>query len=146
MNKIYLAYLAGIFDGEGTITITKTWRKDTVDHWPTVQITWTNITKQAELSEELKKRFGGYLKYYRPKQGKGKEIVFWRLQSRKSVRFIKLLLPYLRVKKRHAEVIIRYSKLQGDNRKRGARWEAPKNLKEKEKLLKEIRNLNKRGI
>lgn len=147
MNKLYLAYIAGIFDGEGCITITKTYRKDLrTDHWASVQLTWVDIPKQREVSEQLKKNFEGYLAFFKPKNTPSRPIVFWRLQSKKAARFIKLLLPYLKVKKRHAEIIIRYSELQGDNRKRGARWETPEALKEKGELLKEIQTLNKRGI
>lgn len=154
MNKLNLAYLAGILDGEGCITLAKVYRKDNRNKnpkfveecWGQVCIAWTDKKEQKEYLEELKKEFGGYYALFKSRaiNGKGNDFVYWRLVSNKSAEFLKLVIPYLRVKKRQAEIVIRMHELKLANR--GKHKEPSlKEMNDRQELIKEIRLLNKRG-
>lgn len=99
-NKLELAYLAGIIDGEGCITINLRHPRDgrSIRHDLNVQCNMQN-QKAILLLGQI---FGG-LKNYRVKDKKSNKIVYeWRVSNRKAYECLKQLFPYLRVKKEQA--------------------------------------------
>lgn len=90
-----LAYLAGLFDGEGCITRTN-------DH-PIVQIGMTDEPVMRWVAE-----IGGTLRVEdHPNRGNRKPLYRWRLLAGSDVReFLWALFPYLRVKRTQAEEAI----------------------------------------
>ena len=90
-----LGYIAGLLDGEGTITI---WRKQ-----PYCSI--TNTSK--EVMEWLANNLGGTI--YKPKRREKatKDIYLWSLSRTKDIaKLLRILLPYLIIKRREAEKVI----------------------------------------
>ena len=98
MNKTDLAYLAGFFDGEGSIFIDKNFG---------MACAMTSTTKWA--LESLRFSFGGNItknkKIYNPSQ----HTTFqWKINSTIAKTFLQAISPYLKLKKPEAEVAIKF--------------------------------------
>lgn|SRR3990167_10786267 len=145
--KISLGYIAGFVDGEGCITLSRAYRKDVRDDvWGNIQIALAYKEENVKLLTYFHKEFGGYYKKVQRRNINQNDAVFWRITSQKAAGLARQLLPYLNLKKRQAEIIIRYAKLRGKHsRKRSLRF-SKKEINERKSLLREIRILNKRGF
>jgi len=85
-----IAYLAGLFDGEGSCSI-QIQRKPRINfnHRMTMSIKYGH-----EVLSELVKEFGGKIYYYDDNMAR------WHLgKKQQMIRAIKLMLPYLKIKK-----------------------------------------------
>lgn len=121
MQKTDLAYMAGIVDGEGTIT---------GYYWPKKHHFMTEcvvINTHLPLMLWIKGKFGGVINTVKRKNTpKGRKLVYcWRLPSAKRIYFIKSILPFLKEKRPRAELVIKliteirdngYSKINIDKR------------------------------
>jgi len=156
MNRYeLLAYLAGLVDGEGAISISK--RTDSKDasrrhprYYPRI---WLK-NKNKEVIILLKKVFGGCI--WREDiscGGKGgfrkSELWVWERKSDKVFEIVKSLYPFLIIKKPQANIILKFEKVKKEARKvrknsriKGKPFEA-RFVKKFEKLYQEIRKLNK---
>lgn len=138
-DKEKLLYLAGIMDGEGCIGIelqraNKSCRK--VDYYiPRVAI----INSSYPLIEWLTNNFGG--KYHTRKKETGKKIIYvWNVFGQHMEDIIRELIPYLIVKSKAANIILRYRETIGDE------WNIPQEIHAKRlKLYQEMRSVNKVG-
>ena len=102
-TDIQLAYLAGILDGEGYISIhrlKKAKDKEYKSYVPIVTIQMTDF-QPVRL---FKRIFGGFYAEY-PKQLKsGKVVYVWSVHTHKNVQIVlTALLPYLQIKKKEAK-------------------------------------------
>jgi hypothetical protein len=96
-NKINNAYFAGIFDGEGHISITK--YKDGVRGQKYFGMQMAIGTVNQEIATELKNYFGGGI--YINKSGK-RLVYLWWVKNRKIIKdFLDAVYPYLIIKKEH---------------------------------------------
>ena len=156
MDKITLSYIAGFMDGEGCITLNRTYRKDARnkkayfrdEYLGAVQIGMADIPIQREILKMLKEHYGGYYAEFAPRPSAGKNskpTIFWRILSQKAARFCEDILPYLRVKKRQAEIVIEMAKSTRSNRGK-KKLPDQKVLLLRKRLLEEVRILNKRGL
>lgn len=167
MKKELLIYLAGLWDGEGSFMLVKTStrnKKDPKDYspkahgqffqipinrTPTAQVCMTVNGIQENVMQIFKDNYDGVLHLIKnpPSKNKnGKPVLMWRATSRKATTLAKDLLPYLRIKKRQAEIIIRYGLLQEMNRHNGTRNITKEDIDERVLLDKKIRELNHRGL
>lgn len=121
ISDVNIACAAGFFDGEGSICITN----------KSLSINVGNTVKEP--LEFLKKTFGGTIYEYQPK-GNTKNLYRWYIYREERMRFLKCILPYLRVKTEQVllgtEFVITSHK---DKDKRDT-------------ITKEMRELNKRGV
>ena len=103
MNKLDKAWMAGIFEGEGSIGI----RKQTKRNWTSLVVLITST--DMELLEPFHKEFGGSIKWYKMK-GNRKQAYCWSIWSRSANSFLELLIPYFRVPRiiKKAELAIRF--------------------------------------
>lgn len=110
MKKADLAYIAGLFDGEGSISIHRT------KHTPKRFIAPFVYTLTVQLGlanplipKSLRFAFGGHVSF---QEARGNRRRFWKWQiaSNKAVDFLTAILPYLRLKRDEAEVAIYYQK------------------------------------
>lgn len=102
MDKITLQYIAGFFDGEGSIGIYYRWKAKDGFHLRT-QLT-NNKNKQAQkLMEYLKDRFGGNISEQITLSGNIKYN--WQLNSYKAAYFLKQIESYLIFKKDQAIIV-----------------------------------------
>jgi len=134
MKRTDLAYIAGLFDGEGTLTLSDNpWRI----------IACLALTNRS-IPYWFKFNFGGSIYHYKPSNGNHSESWRWGVSSQKALTFIKSIYPYLILKKPQADVAIKF---QAGLRSKGS----GKALTEKEIAVREaeyiiMQGLNKRGV
>ena len=105
-DNVKLAYFAGLFDGEGSITIRKPNGKNPRAHYLRVTIANSN-PKPLKL---IKKFFGGSLNKYIPKNGKQPSYILT-LSCKKAHNFLEDIYPYLIIKRNIAWIAICFRKL-----------------------------------
>ena len=91
-----LAYLAGIMDGEGMVTISNHSQRDRV-YLPKVAVNMTH----RQMLQDLADVFGGNVrdKPVLPTQLNNKPQFIWQLTGQKAVHVCEKLLPWLRIKR-----------------------------------------------
>ena len=110
MNKLtneILAYAAGLLDGEGCIRIETGKggkRAVSISYWLRVSI--TNADEPIVIW--LKQYFGGQIHIHQQKNPKWKVSYIWRITAVEASNFLKLLLPYIQIKKNQAEIAISF--------------------------------------
>ena len=98
-----LEYVAGFFDGEGSIGIYKNKRNT---YFLRTQVT-QNINKEtSELFVFLTNKFGGNLAKMRMECYRNGEVYNWQLNGKKAKTFLEKLIPFLHVKKEQAELAV----------------------------------------
>ena len=105
MKRTDLAYLAGIVDGEGYIGISADHRNRNPDRpcWR-LRVVVTNTNEW--LMHHLKFSIGGGT--IRLRNGNLMPCYQWSIERGKAAEFLKLILPYLRLKKPQAELAIKF--------------------------------------
>jgi hypothetical protein len=105
MEKITLKYIAGFFDGEGSIGIY--YRQKTKDRFHLrTQLTNNKNQEAQKLMSYLMDKFGGNLSEQITLSGRVKYN--WQLNSDKAVYFLKKIEPYLIFKKNQAIIAINW--------------------------------------
>ncbi len=94
-----LAYVAGFFDGEGSINLLTRPRPKNTEYSLTVAIG----QKDGETLDWIKENFGGNVYVV-----KRDNSFFWVCTHKKAISFLKTILPYLRYKKPQAIVAINF--------------------------------------
>jgi hypothetical protein len=98
-DEVLLAYLAGFFDGEGTLHIVRA--GGTIS--PRCQVAQNSI----EVLEMFKARFGGRIGLY--SNGTNRKIYHWAINGKAGILpVVESLLPYLVVKREEAEIMRRF--------------------------------------
>jgi len=96
-------YMAGLFDGEGSIGIYSYYGDKLILR---TQFTQNIYPESRLLIKELKTRFGGNATPTRSLSGKWK--FNWQLNSHKAAAFIRWIMPYLRFKRKEAEIALKW--------------------------------------
>lgn len=97
----YLAYIAGFIDGEGHIGFYRT--KDTKTHM-NISIANTNVDVLEYIQTTLK--IGTLQKPKRPNKPNAKQIYYLRMRNnREALILLENVLPYLKVKRKQAELL-----------------------------------------
>ena len=99
MEKHELSYIAGFFDGEGSINILTRKRPKNTEYTLTVAIG----QKDGATLDWIKENFGGNV-YLIKRDGS----FYWAISHKKAIVFLKELLPFLQYKKPQALVAIEY--------------------------------------
>uniref|UniRef100_A0A6M3J479 Putative homing endonuclease n=1 Tax=viral metagenome TaxID=1070528 RepID=A0A6M3J479_9ZZZZ len=102
MEKVSLQYTAGFVDGEGCIRIDKSYPKKRSIHYK-LQIIVVNTN--LEILTLFKEQFGGHL--YR-RIHKGREAYYWSMYCQDAEEFVKVILPFLVIKKPQAELALQF--------------------------------------
>src|SRR5258708_36540022 len=108
-NAETLAYVAGLFDGEGSIVIGCSLKKAdrrNPAYWLQVGITNTD----RELIDWLHNTFGGHISdnSHGPSRKEQRPCWAWRIMSKEAKGFLIRILPYLRTKKQQALIAIEF--------------------------------------
>lgn len=141
-KKNELVYLAGIIDGEGTISITKTNAYKNKDWSPVYNLKVSCINKNYDVISMLKKNFGGWI-------GNDKICWRWSVTCLKALKTIKMLIPFLIIKNKQAQLGLEYYKKYFFRQKNGFSkgGKVPFLLKniinKREEVFIKMRNLNK---
>lgn len=102
------AYAAGLFDGEGTVTLSKKHKTD-IFRVPTVSMSSTSY----ELLLFLKENYGGSISKHKTYKSHHKQSWSWKLVYNSALSFLKQILPYMREveKIRRAKLLLNEYKL-----------------------------------
>ncbi len=103
MKKTDLAYAAGIIDGEGWIGIGRKGGKR-LDSYCRVTVGNTN----EWLVKWLQVTFGGTISISNRNPAKWKRQYYWNLNEHETLDFLKVIYPYLRIKRPQAEIAIQF--------------------------------------
>ena len=135
-GKAKLAYTAGILDGEGTVFLERrvTRKGDYRNYVLTVVISNTN----EWLIKWLEFNYGGNVSSYQQKHPNRLLSWRWRIQATKAMEFLRLVLPYLILKRPQAEIAIQFQL----NRSHRHRTDEEKAVDEAQKLLISSYNSN----
>lgn len=149
-EALLMSYLAGLFDGEGSFCICRqpsTKSKDGHENiylHPLVRIGMTNkdVVKMIHETFKVGKFYNEGVRKDRPSY---KYMYRWNVGSRKEcIEVIEKLLPYLKVKKRQAELVLKFCKEWKDANIRYYRQD-PEILREREELFLMVKELNRTG-
>ena len=83
-------YSAGLFDGEGTVTISK-YKKDTTFRHPVASVSSTSF----ELVNQLKETFGGCISTKKIYESHHKQAYQWTLANNNALAFFAAIYPYM---------------------------------------------------
>jgi hypothetical protein len=148
MEEIKIGYMAGIIDGEGSVSLRRS-NNNRRSFNPMIQVTNTN----KEMLNWINANFSGAVyKHTWGHYGKHKNekaAWLWQLKNHNDVEdFLKLIYPYLIIKKKQAELVLKYIDLHWHgnfNAKNTAYY--PENLAKKElKIFLDLWKLNSRGM
>ena len=146
-QQTVLAYLAGIIDGEGCIRIAKLSQTSSQGLHPYHAIVNCGMTNPLAV-ELLHQTFGGSIRNTNAtckNASPCKPLRYWYLNGTNGVaQALRVLYPYLRVKKMQAALLLDFCLNKTDGRKSGGvsqveqRW--------REELYSQVKKLNHRGV
>ena len=149
MSKLTAAYIAGLFDGEGYFGLMNV-KNNGVLYVPVIKMGVT----QDYIAKWLKDSYGGWI-YTKRKNHKTHRAVFmWEIKGKRIEPFLRAITPYLKIKKKQAEVLIKrinlFKKVGDESVKHqlhsGWNWKYPPEIrKQLDELYLQVRKLNKRG-
>jgi len=129
------AYIAGIVDGEGSLTIHK---QRTGGMGYVVKLDVGNTCK--EVIDYLQELFPGTVgEYYKDPSIRRKTHWIWRIHARKIRELLPQILPYMIIKRDLAKIFMRYLSITKPGNHKSNR------NKEREILIKEIKLRNKKN-
>lgn len=109
MNKFELAYLAGVMDSDGCFTMKRnTYSVRILKDSKSPSYNERVCIKQTapEAIDLIHQLFGGYKSIQKPNVKNGKPLYSLEIRHQKAHEFIKAVYPYLRIKKRQAEILL----------------------------------------
>jgi len=161
MKKIDIAYIAGVMDSDGYFTIKKStynMRKFKDRKNPQYSEKCGIKQVQSQAVKFIYENFGGYYRIEKPSSENGKPLYAVQLMNKKAHTFIKIIYPYLRIKKSQAQILLKlrqsldkgktekgisYHKDRWGNTTRFIRYRvSPEEIQYRETLIKEIKSLN----
>ncbi len=109
LTVVDLAWTAGIIDGEGSIFVMQNQRKDrtrNINHILRVAVQ----SSDPYMTRHLKEMFpdGAEFSVQLDKRPQCSNTLKWQINGKKAARFLKLILPYLRVKHNQAKLAIEF--------------------------------------
>lgn len=129
--NIDLGYFAGLFDGEGSISLVK--RKNQSIR---LEILVTNT--YIPVLEDLRGQYQGYLYTRKLAPGRHKPLAYLRWQGSRAAELLETLLPKLRIKRDQAELALQFQQIP---REHGWRQEAERH---RQRMLELNGNIHRR--
>ena len=113
MNETTKAYLAGILDADGYFTIKRSTYHMRVRGDSSVPVFSEKVGMKQVVPiaiDLLHEYFGGYKRIEKPSAKNGKPLHAWSVTDKKACNLVRTLLPYLRIKRKQAELLIELRK------------------------------------
>jgi len=140
-----IAYIAGLFDGEGHITLyrsnSETWKR----RFPRYEIQIGVTNNDRNVIYWLKKLYGGSIRERFRDHPRWKTCYNWKLSSNQATDFLKKIRKYLRIKGERADIVIEFQ----ERRKRKKNRFAQMTLKDytySEACWEAMGKLNSKGV
>lgn len=106
-----IAYLAGIIDGEGNISVSRCLRKTRDSYLYSVRLVVTNT--RPDLIEWIRGRFGGRVQVKSPPTARHRAAYRWTVDGRRARPILTQVYPYLVLKSHQARIALAYLNLRG---------------------------------
>ncbi len=128
-------YLAGVMDSDGHLGVRRIPSKNGSFYYSaSVVLQWKSSPESDAILEEIHEEFGGH--FQRVYQGKHTR---WSAGNRKAAIFIRAIRPYLRIKRRHADLLMELQRAKRPNR---GRLRPVEYVEREEAIYREVRGLN----
>ncbi len=136
------AYVAGIFDGEGSVSLRKNKRKNRKHCSYFIDVAIWNSSE--ELINEVKSLYGGFKSTRIDKKGRRKVYYAWRAASNIAMSFLRDVYPFLIVKKERAEIAMEFQDMiQREKQSRSKKSLSDQELEERERFYQKLKSLNR---
>lgn len=155
MTPEEVAYVAGLFDGEGHIAIVRALASDNRTDPPRRYLRFGLVCAISlsrpgrETLEWIHRAFGGSLRYQEGKRSYDRGVYRrwdWRVASREAAAFLRAVRPLLRIKGEEADVALSFQATMGPAG-RGRGVSTPQDVIEhRETAFLKIRDIRKRGV
>ncbi len=134
-------YTAGLFDGDGCISITKV--KPTGAAKSEYHHLFASLENtDPKIAYWLQKRFGGSVHIDRTKEKDNHRTIYrWKLGTQETLRFLRQTISHLRIKRAQAELGIEFALKRDINRKGRSRLLGKEELERREQFYQEMRRL-----
>ena len=99
-----IEYLAGFFDGEGSVSVVNSLNNGRHSFQVWVQVSNTDI----DILETYQRLFKGQIRKLSKKKAHHKQAWMWRVVSKQAVAFLTAIEPYLTIKKEQAQLAIKF--------------------------------------
>jgi hypothetical protein len=146
MDKTLLAWVAGMLDGEGSLAIKRITRKlsggrKRINYQLWVVVGMAEKPANVKAIDLLHKTFGGNVCRYTPKKIKPNHYpkIAWTVVSQQALNCLKLVRPYLVIKKPNADLLIDF---QETCISRKSKKNDIEKLKKQESFFYELRKVN----
>jgi hypothetical protein len=143
LTQIELSYIAGFFDGEGSITIHINGRRYSprgLSPNHTLQVSIGNT--DALIPSWIQSIYGGSLTHRFSDNKRCKRVTQWTLRCIGALAFLEDIYPYLKMKRPQAEIAMNY---QHRKIMRGPKKLMPEEIQWREKQRIDIKVLNRKG-
>lgn len=122
MTDTDIAYIAGFFDGEGCVTITRNSPRGE-KRFPTYSLKAQTVQTELSVLQWMQQKFGGSI-VVTVKHDGYRTAYRHCLSGDRAAVFIRTILPYLRIKRPQAELGLQFQDRihDTDMRKHGGRW------------------------
>ena len=144
MDIADLAWTAGIVDGETSISIAKRTRKKKISVFPEYQLQICCESKTKVMQDNLQKLWGGSVTPYKDKRENRADTWKWSIAANQAIQFLELVLPYLIVKSKQAELAIEFQSRVVE-RKETHHFLTWRECAIRDKIYGEMKYLNRRG-
>jgi len=144
-KQVEKSYWAGFIDGEGSIMITKHFSKDGFHKCPTYQVRLDVAITNEKLMKELKMFAGcGWLCKRTFKKENQKDAYYWGCKSDKAVEFLKELLPYIKLKRKQIELVIKFQENKNSPNRKGGKLRplSKKEINYRESMRLKLQKIN----
>lgn len=105
MNEVQRAYIAGLFDGEGCITINN--HKATGYGSLCCLLTTTDVPSV----DYFKEQYGGHTQMLKRRKATWRDQYQWVVSAKNAIQFLYSILPYMKIKKPQALIGIKYQEM-----------------------------------
>lgn len=101
MNNLSPQYLAGLFDGEGCVSVERTpiGKRGPSQHYDYYRLRVSISSTFPKIIHDLREQFSGHFYSWIPKNPKAKRAYQWSLWSAQIKPFLLLIFPHLIIKK-----------------------------------------------
>ncbi len=148
VQKEKIIWAAGLLDGEGSFQVKRHIRPHRGEQkvyyqlWITCGMAVREDGKNTEAVNILKELFGGNVWINQDRVGNRKDAIIWTVVSNDALKMLETIYPYLVVKTKHADLLIKFQKNMQRlrNQKRDE-----EEMAKRENIFWELRKLNSKG-
>jgi len=115
------AYLAGVIDSDGNLRVEKKQVRDMIGPHDRINIRCAQVIPSPAV-ELLARTFSGSLSLKKSGSPNHRDLIAWSLRDRSAVPALKALLPYLRVKRNQAHLLLELRRLKTGSKQGLTEW------------------------